>query len=270
MEAEYKELKKHYVYELVNGHTQQVFYVGKGQDQRALQHKVDADNSDISTPKLDRIREIKESGQQVVERIIGRYTTAKEAFAVESTLIHWVYGYDNLTNEVGGHGCDSIRPDGHFEKIEGIDIPERVHSFDGAYSNEHIALRESNNIISFMEDVKSYVEKNTGYLLSKINTDSARFTRIFYPINEMFIVIGTGHTSKHLLWIEVQAIDGKLQSKDKIIELCKKSSLKIKNKGSHAKLPNFKSTPSKLEITASFNQLIDEIANASGTVESMV
>lgn len=253
-----KKLKKHYVYELVDN-SGKVFYVGKGSGERALAHEKQAKHSEKSTEKLDKIREII-SSDKLTTRVIGRYNTKEEAFSVESTLIHWVYGYDNLSNNTGGHGCDSIRPFGSNEEIEGIDIPERVRCFDGSYSKEGEELREKNNIILFMEDVKSYIEENANITLSNIDKTKSRFTKLFYAIDDgIHIAIGTGHSAKKLLWVELQSVDGKAKNIEKIKKICENSNLEIKNKGAYAKLPGFKSTPSKEDIVIAFNKILHEI-----------
>ena len=258
-DSDFRELKKYYVYELVDSKTSKVFYVGKGQGERALQHSQEAANSNTESPKLNMINKIQAAGNEVIERVIGRYKTENEAFAVESTLIHWVYGYDNLTNLAGGHGCDSIRPFMNRDKIEGIDIPERIRSFDGAYSKEHISKRERNNIVSFMESLKSFLEDKLNIKFSEISTDKARFTTFLFHLENAKIVIGTGHSPTKLIWIGIESIDEKKENKNKVLRICENSKLIAKNNGSYAKLPNFKSTPNFLEIARYFSEILSEI-----------
>ena len=59
--------------------------------------------------------------------VLGRFDTEQEAYAVEATLIHWVYGHENLTNIQAGHGWRHIRPKAQgFSELQGIDIPKRI------------------------------------------------------------------------------------------------------------------------------------------------
>lgn len=258
-----KKLKPFYVYELVNSLTKKVFYIGKGTGNRAYQHIKEANNTDKSNNKLDEIRSIESSGGKVIIRVIGRYITEKEAFAVESTLIHWVYGRDKLKNDTGGHGCDSIRPFGNLEIIEGIDIPKKIRSDDGTYSKEGIDQREKNAIIPFMEDIKLHIEKNTGYILSEIDTKKPEYTKIFYHLHGVNIATIVKNNSPNKLWVEVQSIDGKNKNTKKIKKLCDNSNLEIKSNGLYAKLPNSKQKYSKQKILISFNNMLEVIKKAN-------
>jgi len=112
-----KDLKPYYVYELVDPRDGQVFYIGKGLGARAFQHELEAKNQSIETEKTKIIREIENTSMRVAVRVIGRYETEAQAFAVEATLIHWVYGLDNLTNLQGGHGGSTIRAFGELGKL---------------------------------------------------------------------------------------------------------------------------------------------------------
>ena len=57
------------------------------------------------------------AGISPLEVIVGRFETADEAFAVESILIHHVFGYENLTNIAGGHGGKYIKSKNQFAEI---------------------------------------------------------------------------------------------------------------------------------------------------------
>lgn len=259
MNDEEKELKSYYVYELVDSSNNEVFYVGKGQGRRAFQHEEEAKSIGLDTPKLERIRIIENEGDKVITRVIGRYTTDEEALAVESTLIHWVHGYENLTNLKGGKGHDSIRPKGDMSILKGIDIPENIRSSDGTYSQKYIELREKNDIVSYMEKLKEYLEKELKIQLSDVDISEARFTKLFFPYKNTKISVGTSHSPKKLIWIGVESIDGKQENKEHIIEIGNNSNLEVRNNGSYAKLPNFKSTTKKDKIAIYFKEIIAEI-----------
>ena len=90
---------KHYVYVYVDPRDGSVFYVGKGQNNRALAH---ADGT-RQTPHDKVIRELKERGQEpVVEILVHGLDTNQEALAVEMAAID-LLGLDQLTNRVHGH-----------------------------------------------------------------------------------------------------------------------------------------------------------------------
>lgn len=97
---------KSYVYILLDPQDNKPFYVGKGNDNRVFKHmNLALIDSDKSTLKYDKIREIVNDRKQSVQHIIVRHgLTDREAFQIEAslidTLIHCGFG---LTNEQGGH-----------------------------------------------------------------------------------------------------------------------------------------------------------------------
>ena len=137
-----------YVYELRHPDTNLPFYVGKGSRNRVFQHGrglEDVDLEDIEDGRLSekeaQIRRIEKDGQKKVMRvIIGRYATEAEAYAVEATLIGWVYGFDALTNQVRGHGADAIRdsrqkaawgPGETYPVVPGLDVEKMGRASGG-------------------------------------------------------------------------------------------------------------------------------------------
>ena len=156
---EQEELKEYYVYELRDPRDDTVFYVGKGKGRRAEHHEKEAIRNDVNgTAKSIRIMEIRARNESLKIVVIGRFDTEAAALAVEATLIHWVYGYDNLTNIQGGHGCDSIRNRGDYSEIGGIDIPKPMRSTDGAYTNQNIAHIEKYGVKEKLLILKESIE----------------------------------------------------------------------------------------------------------------
>lgn len=87
-----------YVYLYVDPRTNQPFYVGKGQGQRALAHLADPSES----RKVARIREIREEGLEPrIDILVHGLPTEEAAFRIEAAVIDAI-GPDRLTNVVRG------------------------------------------------------------------------------------------------------------------------------------------------------------------------
>ncbi|MCQ2246644.1 MAG: endonuclease [Bacteroidaceae bacterium] len=103
-----KEALQYYVYCLVDPRDNKIFYIGKGIGDRVFQHAEDALNENLSSLKLDTIRDIISNGLEVKYFIIRHGLDESSAFLVESTLIDLLtYEPVNtemvLTNIVSGH-----------------------------------------------------------------------------------------------------------------------------------------------------------------------
>lgn len=94
----------YYVYGLMDPRTKELFYIGKGVGNRVFAHGQEADSTSIETNKLNKIREISESGHEVEHLILRHGMTETESYLVESVLIDTLlYTGSNLTNAVLGH-----------------------------------------------------------------------------------------------------------------------------------------------------------------------
>ena len=96
------------MYCLVDPRTNKIFYIGKGQENRVFNHAYDALNENLSSLKLDIIREIRKEGKNVSNYIIRHGLSEDEALLVESILIDLLtYSQFNtesiLTNIQSGH-----------------------------------------------------------------------------------------------------------------------------------------------------------------------
>jgi hypothetical protein len=93
----------YYVYRLIDPRNGETFYVGKGKNDRVLQHLknvLSENENDVLTLKEDRIQSILNSGMEPLH-IIHRHGLDKAtAFEVEGALID---AYPGLTNDQGGH-----------------------------------------------------------------------------------------------------------------------------------------------------------------------
>jgi hypothetical protein len=100
---EVRERLAFYVYLLIDPRDSEIFYVGKGVNDRVFHHAAAAvDDSGVMSAKLDRIRAIHADGHQVRHELLRFGLTEREAFQVEAAAIQLV-GITDLTNEVAGH-----------------------------------------------------------------------------------------------------------------------------------------------------------------------
>ncbi|MDR3217737.1 MAG: MjaI family restriction endonuclease [Dysgonamonadaceae bacterium] len=103
-----KEELRHYVYVLIDSRDNRIFYVGKGQGNRVFEHKKDALQMSSESDKLDTIREIISSNEEVRSYIVRHGLEENEALIVESVLIDFLTFKDfsevaKITNIVAGH-----------------------------------------------------------------------------------------------------------------------------------------------------------------------
>lgn len=143
-------LLPYYVYELRDPRNNEVFYVGKGTGLR-----LDAHTPGTEDDKRRRIADIAAAGLEVSRLVIGRFETEAEAFAVESVLIKWVYGFANLTNKVHGHREKFIRGCEHktsTDPLPGIDVERRMPGLrDGTFTAEQRAKIARQGIVEKLE-----------------------------------------------------------------------------------------------------------------------
>ena len=111
-----------YVYGLIDPRTNQLFYIGKGKDNRVFEHEKESINSiDSDKLKLKTILEIKNAGLEVKKIIINSNLTEQEAFAAEASLINafnFISGM-NLTNIAAGHHSTEALTVEEFEQLHG-------------------------------------------------------------------------------------------------------------------------------------------------------
>jgi len=132
-----------YVYLLYDTETKTPFYVGKGQGFRIDQHERDTDPNREKAEKFLALN----AGRRLGKRVIGRYETEAEAFAVEATLIKWVYGLRNLTNRIHGRHHELIRSIGHFDELPGIDVERRITAADGTFTEKQLGAIRANFVL---------------------------------------------------------------------------------------------------------------------------
>jgi hypothetical protein len=196
-------LLPYYVYVLLNPlKSNKAFYVGKGTGQRAGAHErdvhrlledekrkrnqqveqeknsLDEDPLDLASfdekilsDKQREIFELKKANASPLQVIVGRYETEEEAYAVEAALIHFMFGYENLTNLASGHGHKFLRTKNEYEEIvanakEQIDIlprkgvdKERVVR-DNAYRDEKLVGLEQARAFDKLAELQNSLTKH--------------------------------------------------------------------------------------------------------------
>lgn len=94
----------HYVYLYVDPRTDETFYVGKGQGERALAHLRDTSES----LKVARIKEIDASGREPrIDILVHGLPSEEAAFRIEAAVIDAI-GPNRLTNAVRGSGTSKF------------------------------------------------------------------------------------------------------------------------------------------------------------------
>lgn len=96
----------YYVYLLSDPRDKRIFYVGKGKGNRIFAHAKDSLDDEHDSDKLDRIRDIRNSGHQVGYELLRFGLTEKAAFDVEAAAIQ-LLGLDDLANLIDGRHVSS-------------------------------------------------------------------------------------------------------------------------------------------------------------------
>ena len=157
-------LLPHYVYALMHPKTMEIFYVGKGTGRRAQHHLASvtsmiASGQELQSAKHKILQELLNSETPPLELVLARFDTEAEAFAVESVLIKWVYGLEELTNEVMGHGHDFIREKGNYdENIARLDIPS-IRANDGAYTEKNTQGLNNSGANTLLKDIQCRLDR---------------------------------------------------------------------------------------------------------------
>jgi hypothetical protein len=245
--------KPYYTYILVNSEDNKVFYVGKGKGKRLFEHQKSVKQKGIKTQTHKMINKILESGFEIKELIIGRFKTEEEAFAVESILIHWVYGIENLTNETSGHKEEFIRPKGNYNVIISIDEPSL------GYSEREIAKREKHNVVDYLKSIQEYIESRIDFKFDYIDPKShSKHTYLTKIIKGVRLTVVSHHKAKKSASVTIESVDGKKENKAKVLEICNQTCLYPGDKGRYGRIKSGTITDYD-EIFNSFVETYNEI-----------
>lgn len=250
--------RMYYVYILIDGRDGSIFYVGKGKDSRVFQHEKELYRGLAETEKQKRIESILKSGSIVVPLMVGCYAAEKKALAVESTLIHWVYGRETLTNDQSGHGCISIRPKGNYSTLQGIDEPEL------GYCERRAEDRERNDIIIFLSKIRDVVEKECHFKFDGFDTHNPRHTYLYKIYKGVKFTIVSHHTSRRAAAVTIEAIDTKEGNKARVRYICDNTRLEWKDGGRYGRIMPAKPYRDVSVILEKFKETYAELQNITG------
>ena len=164
----------YYVYCLVDPRDKKIFYIGKGVGNRVFAHACDAlEYEDVSTYKLEKIREIIRSGHEVEHYIIRHKLTEDDALTVESVLIDFLtYQEFNteslLTNIVAGH----------HQWDEGIMTTDQIMQI---YDCKPLQLKSGHKLLMVNLN-RTYNKKDKNGM--RVNSDLYEITRKYWKVSK--------------------------------------------------------------------------------------
>lgn len=250
-----KSLKQYYVYLLIDPRDDKIFYVGKGTEDRLFQHSKEVKRGHVETEKQKRLKEIHDAGLKEKRLIVGRFDTEKESFAVESTLIHWVYGKNALTNDQSGHMVNYIRPKNNHSFLPGIDEPELD------FSDRERDKRERYEIISYLKAIQMLLEQKFDIKFDGIDTSREKHTYLYLKISGVMLAVVTHHNPRRSIAVTVEALSSSEIDRNTVKKLCIGTNLEFRNYGKYARL-KAGMVKSNDEIFEQFEKTYNEILKA--------
>ena len=100
----------------------EVFFVGRGKNNVNKKRFEKEPQNEIKQQRIEAINN--DSNNRLIPITIGRFNTEAEAIAVEETLVHWIYGFENLTNGSLGNEDADIRDKNDYRVLKGLDVPD--------------------------------------------------------------------------------------------------------------------------------------------------
>lgn len=263
-------LKPHYVYVLIDPRDNEVFYVGKGQKGRVGDHAIAARNHSTESTKVARILSIQRAGRQVTGRVVGRFDSEPEAFAVEAVLIHWMYGRHSengqLTNIQAGHGHLHVRRRGELGEVPRLDIETRIKREPGKYSEDALRRLMDKGIPDKAFDAIEQVNNGLAQRGIRLRFDepkvveSGRYVASVAPLTQQ-VVLRLQFTPYCLITNIRAAAEGSRSSRAAFIQEITLRHLTPKGKGRYAWIDDWCGNGLRFDDTAA---ILDRIQAAHG------
>ena len=172
---------KHYIYLYIDPRNNQIFYVGKGKDNRAFSHLSDSSESQ----KVNRISEIRTLGlQPIIEILIHGVDSDDEIRRIEASIIDLI-GIQNLTNISRGYGA---REYGRMT----LDQLKSLYESDEAVFDEPALLININKTYYYgISDIELYDATRSSWVVGK-NKDKVKYAFAVYEgiIKEAYEIKG--------------------------------------------------------------------------------
>lgn len=169
----------YYVYGLIDPRNNKLFYIGKGTRNRVFQHVVESDkNPDSEKAKLQTIKNIEESQNEVKHILINWGLTENEAFASEASLINLMnyISDDILTNIIAGHHSAGCLCTEEIEQVYGAkplsleDFKHKILAIKvNKLYNRHMASHEIYDIVRGIWNANISRAKQADYVLGVYN-----------------------------------------------------------------------------------------------------
>lgn len=177
-----------YVYFLQDPRNDEIFYVGKGKGNRVFDHMECAIDTNDETEKIDKIRDIINSGNKVKHFILRHGMSEAVSFEVEAAVIDFV-GVNNLSNLQSGYYSNDF----------GIQMADEISAMYEAQelnTNEPILLININKLYRRdMSDNELYDATRESWVLGSkrekvvyVVATYRGLTREIYKINDWYPV----------------------------------------------------------------------------------
>lgn len=157
---------KSYVYRLIDPSNGETFYIGKGKGNRVFAHlKCAISNEEIIDLKYKRIREISNSGLDVIHIIHRHGLKSEEAFHVEAALID---AYPGSANISGGHYSNDIGPMNAYEILMRYKAEPAIfdHNVLMININRSINNKDTYDAVRFAWKLSVHRAKRAEYILA--------------------------------------------------------------------------------------------------------
>lgn len=180
-------LNGYYVYALIDPRDDRVFYIGKGTGNRVFFHEIQSGKyPESEKAKLQKIREIEESGHEIKRVIVNWGLTESEAFAAEASLINLInfLSGNALTNAVSGHHVHGAMTVEDYEIMHGA---EHLRPEDIQHS---ILVIKINKLYRQGMNAKELYDTVRGHWRASLNTiRKKKIEYVFGVYNQLIVAV---------------------------------------------------------------------------------